>query len=81
MIRGTDNKNNLLSCFERVGVPRSDWDKKCITYAVAEQALLLYRSSNNLSLSDMELILRQVRDYMQVGGVSRQASETQYLVH
>ena len=52
-----------------------------MTFSLTEKALLVFKSKNNMNLEDIEMVLRQVREHMDVELVSRQEKKEKYLVH
>lgn len=50
-------------------------DKKVITYSMVEQVIFLFKTKNILNLDQVEIILRQVRDKMDVGQLNRLQSK------
>lgn len=42
---------------------------------MTEQALFIFKNKQNLNIEDLEMIIRQVRDFMKTGVTSRQEDE------
>ena len=70
-----DQVTSLTTCFEQSGLKPSDTKKKVITYAMAEQAIFFFKSKNRFGSEQLEMVLRQVKEYMNVGQLDRLEQE------
>ena len=60
------SKTSLDACFEKAGLKMNKWNKRVVTYSMTENALLFYQQKNTLNIDQVELILRMVRERMDV---------------
>ena len=70
----------LLECFEQAGLPRSDFDKKCVTYRLVEKVLLFYKAKGTITLAVVQTVLKQVFKFLRVNEVTFECDRA-YCVH
>lgn len=74
-------KTSLATCFEKAGLKREDWFKKEVSYSMTENALLFYMDKDTLNIDQVELILRMVRERMNVHQRYRMEEDKEYFDH
>ena len=78
---GKNSKTSLAACFEKAGLKREEWKRRAITYSMTENALLFYMDKHVLSIDQIELVLRMVRERMTVHQQYRSESAKEYFDH
>ena len=74
-------KTTLTACFDKAGLKRADWNKRSVSYSMAENALLFYKDKKTLDTDQLELVLRMVRERMGVHIMHRQEAKKEYFDH
>ena len=65
------NGTSLADCYRKAGLGIEKWNKREVSYSMTENALLFYKDKNTLNLDQIELVLRMVRERMDVHQLHR----------
>ena len=66
---------SLSDCFKRAGLSQQQWNSRVISYSMAENALLFYKDKNTLNIDQIELVLRMLKEKINVHNLNRQESK------